>query len=279
MTNPPLTDPVALEYLTWCTTQRRESPHTVRRRRAVLRSLPGPPTALQRDQVEAWWNARAHLAEASRINELAVLRHFYRWCQIWEHRNDDPSVRITPPVKPPGNPNPVSEGDLRRVLEHLAARTEQGDGVAGPLRRAVCLGAYAGLRIAEAASVSWPDIDPVTRRARILGKGRKTRLVPFSAPLIQHLLPDTGGNVVTGRDRAWTSDYLGGLVNAAIRDAGVDATFHKLRHRYGSIGYQRVKDPKALADVMGHASVATTMGFYAKAADDAAAAIADAVVD
>ena len=35
----------------------------------------------------------------------------------------------------------------------------------------------------------------------------------------------------------------------------------------------------ALAEQMGHASVATTMSFYAAAADEAAAAIADAVID
>ncbi|NGZ99373.1 site-specific integrase [Nocardioides sp. W3-2-3] len=63
------------------------------------------------------------------------------------------------------------------------------------------------------------------------------------------------------------------------RGAGRRPLPQSLRHRYGTVGYQRIKDPRALADLMGHASVATTMSFYAAAADEAAAAIADAVVD
>jgi hypothetical protein len=40
-------------------------------------------------------------------------------------------------------------------------------------------------------------------------------------------MPDAGGNVVTDRDRGWTPAYLGQRVNAAIKAAGVDCTFHK----------------------------------------------------
>lgn len=273
-TSPPLTDPIALAYLEHCARERTPE-NTLKRRKSVLRSLGNPGTAT-RDEVEAWWRSRGHLADSSRANELACLRSFYTWCQVWEHRQDNPTVRLAPPRAGAGSPTPLIRSHLDQVLEHLETIPEKRR---GPLRRAVLLGAWAGLRVSEAAALSWSDIDPDTRWARVLGKGRKVRVVPFSAPLIAQLLPDTGGNVVTGRDRAWTADYLGGLVSAAFRDAGVDATFHKLRHRYGSIAYQRTKDPRALADVMGHSSVATTMSFYAKAADDAAAAIADAVVD
>ena len=33
------------------------------------------------------------------------------------------------------------------------------DHTEGPIRRAICLGAYAGLRVAEAASLDWTDVD------------------------------------------------------------------------------------------------------------------------
>lgn len=272
MTRPPvpLEDPIAQAYIEWCTSDQRESPHTIRRRRCVLRSLGNPSTAT-RDQVERWWTTRNDHATASRINALAVLRHFYRWCQTWEHRLDDPTIRITPPRRPPGKPRPISEADLRRLLEHLAEQPE--------LRRAVYLGAYAGLRVSEAAGLHWRDVDVTSHTARILGKGRKVRHVRLAPKLLEALLPDTGGYVVTGDDRRWSPDWLGRQVNAAITEAGVAATFHKLRHRYGSIAYQRTLDPKALADQLGHASVATTMTFYAAAADEAAQAIADSVFD
>lgn len=188
-----------------------------------------------------------------------------------EHRLDNPTIRLSPPRGATGLPKPTSRRELDLILEHVKDQP--------PLQRAVLLGAWAGLRISEAASLTWPDIDPETRRARVTGKGNKTRVVTFSTKLIDALLPDTGGNVVTGTDRGWSAGWLGRRVNAAIRAAGVDSTFHKLRHRYGSVAYQRTKDPKALAEQMGHASVSTTMSFYAASADEAAQAIADSVID
>lgn len=273
----PLTDPTATAYIAWCE-QERVPPNTIRRRRTVLRAVGNPGTAT-REELEEWWASRGILdtgkprAETSRANELAVLRSFYRWCQVWEHRTDDPTVRLTPPRPGDSVPKPTTRGELDRVLDYLREHDQPA------LRRAVLLGAWAGLRRAEAALLRWPDIDPETHHARVTGKGRKTRIVTFSTKLIDELLPDTGGNVVTGTDRTWSPDTLGAKVNAAIKAAGVDGTFHKLRHRYGSIAYQRNKDPIALAKLMGHASAATTMKYYAAAADDAAQAIADSVID
>lgn len=265
----PLADPIAVEYLTWCE-QQNHPPNTIRRRRAVLRSV-GNPGTITREDLEAWWTTRTSLANTSRANELAILRTFYTWCQIWEHRSDNPTVRLTPPRSGRGVPNPTTRREFDLILEHVADQPA--------LRRAVLLGAWAGLRRAEATALRWTDIDLDTRRARVTGKGRKTRVVKLSSRLVDELLPDTGGNVVTGTPKAWAPDTFGRKVNSAIRAAGVDSTFHKLRHRYGSLAYQRTKDPKALAEQMGHASVATTMTFYAAAADDAADAIADSVVD
>lgn len=265
----PLNDPVSAAWISWCEKERVPE-NTTRRRRTVLRSV-GNAGVATRDEIEEWWTTRRHLKDTSRANDLAVLRAFYTWCQIWEYRTDNPTVRLTPPRAPSGAPRPVNRRELDQVLAHVAEDL--------PMRRAVLLGVWAGLRVSEAASLDWTDIDTDNRRARVTGKGRKTRIVSFSSRLLDELLPDTGGNVVTGRDRAWASGTLGKKVNAAIRAAGVDATFHKLRHRYGSVAYQRTKDPKALADQMGHASVATTMSFYAAAADEAGQAIADAVSD
>lgn len=271
----PLADPIASAYIDWCVAERTPA-NTVRRRRTVLRSV-GNAGVATRDEIEAWWATRRHLKATSRANDLAVLRSFYRWCAIWEHRADDPTVRLRPPKQAAGSPKPTTRSELDAILEYVEQLDDRELG--HQLRRAVLLGAWAGLRREEAAGLSWPNIDVDSRTARVTGKGGKTRSVSFSAKLIAEIGDDTGGNVVTGKMRGWGPDTFGRKVNAAIKLAGVDGTFHKLRHRYGSVAYQRTKDPKALAEQMGHASVSTTMTFYAAAADDAARAIADAVAD
>ncbi|GAB3867450.1 hypothetical protein GCM10028801_41490 [Nocardioides maradonensis] len=276
---PELTDPIAAAYLAWCERERQPK-NTIRRRRSVLRAIGNPGTATRED-IEAWWDSRRTLptglprADTSRANELAILRTFYTWCQVWEHRADNPTVRIQSPHVASGTPRPATRREFETMLTFVALLPKDGPA----LRRAILLGAWAGLRVSEAARLEWADIDLETNRARVLGKGNKTRLIKLSAKLIDELGQPHDGNVVTGRAEGWSIDTLGRKVNGAIHASGVDITFHKLRHRYGSLAYQRTKDPKALADQMGHASVSTTMAFYAAAADDAADAIAEAVTE
>jgi len=247
-------------------TAERVPPNTVAARARVLRSVGNAGTAT-RDEIEAWWATRRDLSPATRSNDLACLRSFYRWCARWEHREDDPTRRIDAPKVNKGLPRPVSRADLRTLLDTLP----------DDLRRAVALGAYAGLRVSEVAALHWHDVDLEARRARILhGKGGKSRLVALGAVLIDQILPDTGGNVVTGTARTYTAATLQRRVNRAMKRAGVDATFHQLRHRYGTLAYQATRDLVAVGRQMGHSSPVTT-AIYAAASDDVADAIAEAV--
>ena len=240
--------------------------NTVAARARVLRSIGNAGTATRED-VEAWWATRRDLSPATRSNDLANLRAFYKWCRRWEHRDDDPTTRLDAPKVDKGLPRPLSRADLHRLLAVLP----------DDLRRAVALGAYAGLRVSEVAALHWHDVDLEARRARILhGKGGKSRLVALGAVLIDQILPDTGGNVVTGTPRAYTAATLQRRINRAIHRAGIDATFHQLRHRYGTIAYQATRDLVAVGRQMGHSSPVTT-AIYAAASDDVADAIAEAV--
>lgn len=240
--------------------------NTVRARASVLRLL-GNAGAATREDVEAWWRTRAELAPATRSADLSHLRAFYRWCQIWEHRYDDPTLRLTAPKVPNGLPRPVSRSDLRVLLDKLPE----------DLRRAVCLGAYAGLRVSEAAHLHWSDVDLEARRARVIdGKGAKSRLVALGPVLIDELMPDSRGNVVSGTSEEYSASRLERRINRAIHGAGVDATFHQLRHRYGTLAYQATGDLIAVGRQMGHSSPVTT-AIYAAASDEVADRIAQAV--
>ena len=260
-----LTDPLSLAWLQWMHTARTPS-NTVARRRAVLGSIGNAGTATCED-VETWWASRADLSAATRANDLACLRAFYRWCARYDLRGDNPTRRLDPPKVNKGLPRPVSRADLRTLLDTLP----------DDLRRAVALGAYAGLRVSEVAALRWEDVDVEARRARVLhGKGGKPRIVALGSVLIDHLLPDTGGNVVTGTNEAMSAATLQRRVNRAMRRAGVSDTFHGLRHRYGTLAYQATRDLVAVGRQMGHTSPVTT-AIYAAASDDVADEIAEAV--
>lgn len=244
----------------------RRPPNTVASQARTLRTLPGAGTATRED-VEAWWGTRARLSPATRSTDLANLRSFYAWCRRWEHRDDDPTLRLDAPKVPKGLPRPISRSDLHRVLTTL-----------GPdIRRAVALGAYAGMRVSEAAALAWVDVDQENRRIRVVdSKGGRSRIVGMSPLLLDELLPDTGGNVVAAGGKAYTAGTLQRKANRAIRAAGADATFHQLRHRFGTVALAATGNLLAVSRAMGHASPATT-AVYAATSDADLDVIAAAV--
>lgn len=260
-------DRLSLAWLEWLRAERDVAPATVKARERALRSLGNAGTAT-REEVEEWWETRRHLSRATRNADLSHLRVFYAWCRTWDHRTDDPTARIRAPKMPKGLPRPVSRADFLRLLDQLEPN----------MRRAVCLGGWAGLRISETAVLDWSDVDEDAHRIRVEdSKGGKTRVVGAHAVLLDSLLPNTGGNVVTAGGKPYSVDVLSRRVNRAIRRAGVDATYHQLRHRFATIALAETGNLLAVSRALGHSSPATT-AVYAELADTDLDRIAAAVV-
>jgi integrase len=231
-----------------------------------MRTLPNAAIATRED-VEAWWKSRTHLSVATRNNELSAVRKFYQWARVWEHRpeNDDPTLRIVAPKVPKGTPHPISRADLHRLLSVLP----------DDLRRAVALGAYGGLRVSEAALLDWSDVDEEAQRMYVTAKA-KSRPVGVSPLLLDAILPRVKGNVVRAGGPGYSAAVLQRKVNRAIRAAGVDATYHALRHRFGTVALAATGNLLSVSRAMGHASPATT-AIYAATADSDLDVIAEAV--
>lgn len=204
----------------------------------------------------------------TRARTLSCVRSFYRWALRNDLLSSDPTRRLDAPAVPKGAPRYINRQQLDTLLRELPA----------DLRRAVVLGAWAGLRVSEAAALKWSDIDRDRMCINVrAGKGNKSRAVPMHTVLLDSLLPDTGGNVITGTRRAYDGGSLQRRVNRAMRRVGIDATFHQLRHRYGTMTYGITGDPLAVAAAMGHQSLNSTK-IYAAISDDAMTRIAAAAI-
>ena len=262
-------DSLSREHIAWLKRQNDRSPKTIESRERVLRSFPNASTATRED-VEAWWESRAHLSTGTRAVDLSHLKGFYEWCQIYDHRTDDPSIRVRPPRVSNRIPKKASKHDTEVLLK--------GD-MAPDLRRAFLLGCYAGLRVAEAAALDWSDVDVEAGTIVVRGgKGGKSRVVDVSPMLIDWLSPVLPrGNVVTAGKEPQTAAQMQRRLNRAIRAAGLDITTHSLRHRWGMLAYQSSGDILAVSEMMGHASVNTTK-IYAQASSDVKKKIASAVM-
>ena len=260
-----MTDPLE-NWFTYLA-RRNRSPETIRTYRSVLGGYPDPMTATV-DDADAWWASLDHLSPAARAKNLAAVRSLYRWLARMDLRTDDPTRRLDPPSTGTHMPRFVSRAELATIL----------GAVEGDVRRAIALGAYAGLRVSEAAALDWADVDVETRWITVRGgKGDKDRLVDCPPLLLDELLPDCGGNVVTAGGAPMTAGALQRRANRAIRAAGVKGqTFHRLRARFATVGYAATGNLLAMQRALGHSSPTTTAR-YAATTDDDLRAIGTAV--
>lgn len=258
-------------FLAYAEHDRARSPHTLTRYRAVLRQLEafGDPLTVDREAVEAWWATRFDLSPATRANELACLRAFFRWATRFDHRADDPTRRLDPPRIPNLVPRPIGEADVRRLLGPL---TDD----APDLRRAIALGAYAAVRVSEAAALDWSAVDQEARRVYIRGKGSKQRVFGLSPLLLDKLLPDVGGNVVCAGGTPYSGATLQRRVNRLMARNGIDRTYHDLRKRAATIVLAKGVNPLAVAQAFGWASIETARA-YAVVGDETLDQIAAAI--
>lgn len=256
------------EFYTWAERDRKRSPNTLTRYRATLTQIPDP-LAASVAEVEAWWATRFDKSEATRANELACLRTFYRWATRFGHRDDDPTRRLDAPKVPNRVPRPIGESDVRRLL---AAAEDAPD-----LRRTLALGAYAGLRVAEAAGLAWSGVDVEARRIYVRGKGGKERVFGLSPVLLDLLLPAVDGNVVTAGGQAYSASTLQRKINRFMARNAVDHTFHDLRKRAATLAIGKTGDVYAVAKAFGWSSVETASN-YAVVSDEALDRIAAAIV-
>lgn len=258
------------DFLKWAEHDRRRSPHTLARYRAVLEGIfpaYGQPDTITSEQVEAWWSSRFDMSPGTRANELACLRSFFRWAGRFDHRADDPTRRLDAPKVPNRVPRMIGRYDLDRLLGEL---TEHDLG----LRRAFALGAFAGLRVSECAELRWEDVDVEQRRVYVRGKGMKERPVPLSAVLLDYLLPVGAGNVVEGAHGPYSGPVLQRKVNRLMARHGIKHTFHDLRKRGASIALSKGANPAAVRTMFGWESM-ETVAHYAVVGDAELDRIAD----
>lgn len=260
-------------FVEYARRDRLRSPNTLARYRAVFADMEAlgidPADATVAD-VERWWDSRLEKSPATRANELACLRAFYKWATRFDHRPDDPTRRLDAPKVSVKVPRPIGRTDLEQCL--AAARD------ADPaLARALALGAYGGLRVSEAAALDWSDVDTESRRMYVTGKGRKQRLVPLGVILLDELLPKVDGNVVRAGEVPWSADTLQRKVNRFLAAQEVSHTSHDLRKRGASRALASGASPLAVAQVFGWSSIQTAT-HYAAVSDDELDKIAQAMV-
>ena len=159
-----------------------------------------------------------------------------------------------------------------------AAMTRAQGGAYADVRNLAMLELFyaTGMRLSELYGLNREDIDLVSLRVKVRGKGRKERIIPFGAParLAQINYESRRDELVRAigprSDRtAWYLNPRGrrlsrrgiqlamtGLI--ALVDAPAGASVHALRHTFATHLLDAGAELRAVQELLGHASVSTT---------------------
>ena len=234
-------------------------------------------------------SVRAHVAglnsagkaRSSVARKLSALKTFVRYLRREEVIAHDPTAMAVAPRRDHTIPVFLSEPEITRLIE----TPNTGDPL-GRRDRAILELFYAsGLRLSELVAVDLEDVNLSGRMVRVMGKGRKERLLPFNqsaADAIRAWMKDRAEIVATrkiqhAKGRMQQADPL--FVNyrgTRLTDRSVDRLLrkyvarcstrmgispHALRHSFATHLLQRGADLRAIQELLGHAALSTTQRY------------------
>jgi integrase/recombinase XerC len=292
----PIAPDVAAQIARWLShlaAERRMSAHTVEAyRRDVLQLLDfladhlGGRPALKRlaklkpQDVRAFMAARRAegIEGRSLMRMLAGARSFAHFVERGGHGSIAALRAVRAPKVGKTLPKPLPVTAARRIADaDLRAGEERAPWVIARDAAVLALLYGSGLRISEALSLQRRDM-PAPGKGDVItvtGKGGKKRMVPLLPKVLQlvadyvalcpHDLPDAGPLFVGARGDALSARVVQ-LTMARLRGAlGLpdSATPHALRHSFATHLLGRGGDLRAIQELLGHASLATTQIYTA----------------
>jgi integrase/recombinase XerD len=235
---------------------------------AFLGHGPARATAEELERYLAHLRAEG-LAPATVARRTAALRSFYRHEVLLGTRGDNPAAELELPRRRRPLPRTLSPGEALRLIEAAAGTTPRS------LRdRALVELLYGGgLRVSEALGLEKGAVDLDNRLVRVLGKGRKERIVPLARATAESLRrylahgrpfldkrhrPELFLNA-RGGPLTRAGAFL--LLRALAERAGLDPERvhpHLLRHSFATHLLEGGADLRSVQEMLGHADLATT---------------------
>jgi len=209
---------------------------------------------------------RQGISPRSVQRQLSALRRFFRFLRREGRINGDPVEGVRAPKVQRRLPRPL---DIDQVVALLSI-PDEGD-LAARDRAMLELFYTSGLRVSELAALTWQRLDRSDRMVRVLGKGRKERIVPVGRPALQALerwreIRDALPGPQEPRIFTGTTGKPLGVRAIQKRVAywserqGLDQRVHphQLRHSFASHILESSGDLRAVQELLGHANLSTT---------------------
>ncbi len=124
----------------------------------------------------------AGMSPATIARRASSARTFCAWCVRTGRMPGDPSARLVAPTVHNRLPTVLKQAEIAAALEAVAQRAEDGGPAHLRDHAALELLYGTGVRVSELVGLDIGDVDAQRRVIRVLGKGRKERMVPFGVP-------------------------------------------------------------------------------------------------
>ena len=228
-------------------------------------------TKVHADHVRGWIASLMDNGKAATYvnRKLSSLRSFYRFLLRRKEVTVNPMVKIVGPKKKKPLPSFVREKDMDRLLDELSF----DEGFEGCRDRIILELFYAtGMRLSELIGLNDVDVDFSARLIKVTGKRNKQRLIPFGDELAEDLLIyikvrnetlpkkemdaffvcKSGKRVYPMQVYRLVKRNLSKVVTLKKRSP------HVLRHTFATAMLNDNAELKAVQELLGHESLATT---------------------
>lgn len=271
-------------YLRHLELDRGYSAHTIRGYRTDLLDLADFAAAADVDDTAGidlellrgwlWRGSTAGLAKSTLARRSAAARGYTSWLTRTGETEADAGSRLKAPRPDRHLPRVLTRTQVDGLLDDLAARAATQEPNAVRDLAVIELLYASALRVSELVGARLADLDLERMTLRVLGKGGKERVVPFGIPARRALdsylrearavlrgdRDDPGTVFVSARGRALSTRAVYELVAHLLVElpgSGPSGP-HAFRHTAATHLLDGGADLRAVQELLGHASLATT---------------------
>jgi integrase/recombinase XerD len=215
---------------------------------------------------------KGNLSPYSILGHVRAIKAFWGWLFREEYVLSNPLARLPLPSVPRSLVRTLSVDQFRRLLAIVDRHTPVG-------AKYYCILLFlldTGVRISELVNIRMADIDLVNCICRVVGKGRRERLVPFhtrtrkelqryvnvSRPKLcsynaRYLFPSSDGDHISVNS---VQQFIRRIaIRAGLR--GIKCSPHIFRHSFSTTFIAKGGTDFALMDILGHTSLQPTQKY------------------